>query len=125
MQDKPYANLIAFIPFCDYKKIIFFTPSNTRKYMNLSNNKNASIFIDNRSNSDADIAEASAVNAAGKAVEIKNKQEKTEILSEFIKKHPAMEDFIKAPSTVMFQLNVETYYFVEHFQQVVEIHLTP
>jgi nitroimidazol reductase NimA-like FMN-containing flavoprotein (pyridoxamine 5'-phosphate oxidase superfamily) len=111
------------MPWDDFKSLIFFTPSNTRKYSNLKRNPSVSVFVDSTKNSGQDIAEALGLNISGEAEEIPESGESEKIRSDFIKRNPAMKEFVESPSVAMFRIMVRTYFFVERFQQVTEIHI--
>jgi uncharacterized pyridoxamine 5'-phosphate oxidase family protein len=123
MDGQPYSNLMAVMPFDDHQSLIFITARTTRKYINLKKNPKASVFIDNRKNKSSDCTEAKGVNACGEAYELPPGRETEKLLMEFLKIHPLLEDFVKSPTTAVFKLAVKTYYFVENFQEVTEVHL--
>jgi general stress protein 26 len=122
MGDQPYSNIMAFIPHDDYRSLIFATARSTRKYANLKKHSRASMFIDNRSSKNT--LEAKGLSACGKTRELEP-AEKKKIIKTFLKLHPALEEFIKSPTVALFKLKVDTYYFVENFQEVTEIHIDP
>jgi uncharacterized pyridoxamine 5'-phosphate oxidase family protein len=123
MDKQPYSDIMAFMPYDNYRSIIFITARTTRKYSNLKNHPECSMFIDDRRNKTSDCLKAHGVNASGKACELKPGLESAQIAQMFLKRHPALEDFIKSPTVAIFKLAVDTYYFVENFQEVTEIHL--
>ena len=123
MDNQPYSDIMGFMPYDDYHSLIFITARSTRKYSNLKAHPECSMFIDNRRNKTSDCLDAQGVNASGKAYELKPGEESGRIAQMFLKRHPALEDFIKSPTVAIFKLEVSTYYFVENFQEVTEIHL--
>ncbi len=123
MNEQPYSDIMAFMPYDDYHSLIFITARSTRKYSNLKTHPECSMFIDNRRNKTSDCLDAQGVNASGKAYELKPGKETTMITQMFLQRHPALGDFIKSPTVAIFKLEVNTYYFVENFQEVTEIHL--
>ena len=114
---------MAFMPYNDYHNLIFVSARTTRKYFNLKKHPESSMFIDNRQNKSSDCLDAKGVSAAGKAYELKPGKETDKIIKMYLKRHPALEDFIKSPTVAIFKLKVNTYYFVENFQEVTETHL--
>ena len=118
----PYSNLMAFIPWQNYRYLIFATARNTRKYHNLLKNPACSVFIDNRRNEIPDCLEAKGICACGDALEMANGTEKDDVIKNYIQRHPTLTSFVKSPSVALFQMKVETYYFVENFQEVIEVH---
>ncbi len=116
----PYQNIVAFAPTKDAKRIIFVTPRQTSKYRNLKRNGNASIFIDDRSNSERDIGEAIGVCAVGEAVEIAGSKLDAAI-ELYSSKHPAMRDFAASPDNAVFSMEIHKYLMASGFQKVDEI----
>ena len=111
-----YTNLVAFINTNDLKHIIFATSKNTKKYTNLIKNSKISMLIDNRVNKPDDIRKALVVTAVGTADELKKDFDFYKKF--YLKKHPYLRDFINLPDTVLINLKVEKYLFVDHFQNV-------
>ena len=113
---EPYTNLVAFINTNDLKHIIFATSKNTKKYTNLIKNSKISMLIDNRGNKPGDIRKALVLTAVGTADELKKDFDFYKKF--YLKKHPYLRDFINSPDTVLINLKVEKYLFVDHFQNV-------
>lgn len=122
MDDQPYANLVAILPYQECRSIIFATPRTTKKYANLKKQPKASILADNRLNNASDFADSNCCTACGQASEIINETELQEVRPTFIARHPMLKDFINNPDTAIFVLKVKVYYFVENFQEVIEVH---
>jgi hypothetical protein len=40
-----------------------------------------------------------------------------------LEKHPELEDFVRSPTCAVLDIGVESYYIVERFQHVTEMHL--
>ncbi len=123
IKEQPYLNLMAFIPYDNYKSLIFATSRKTLKYLNLKEHPESSIFIDNQRNQSADIFKAKNICACGKSYELGPGDEYDKIIKLYLKHHPAMENFIKSPDIAIFRLKISTYYFVENFQEVTEIQI--
>ena len=121
-EGQPYANLIAFAPSHDLKSLYFVTARATRKYANIEADARVTVLIDNRSNQDSDFSQAAAVTATGTAQEVVN-SERDEVLDIYLAKQPMLKDFVQSPSCALLQINVETYYLVRRFQNVMELHV--
>jgi hypothetical protein len=80
------------------------------------------MLMDNRTNEVADFRWAMAVTAVGRAEEI-GEQEKDNIMAIYLAKHAHLRDFVSSPSCALFRVRVRTYYMVNRFQEVKEIHL--
>jgi hypothetical protein len=119
----PYGNLVAFAATDDLKYILFATTRSTRKYDNLVATPRVSLVMDNRSNDEDDFHEAVAVTAIGDVKE-PHGSERDPLQKIFLSKHPYLMDFVTAPTCALLKVEVETYYIVRHFQQVMEFHIT-
>lgn len=118
----PYASLVGFLADDDLKFIYFVTTRATRKFDALTSNPRIAMLIDNRSNTYGDFREAMAVTALGEAGEIE-KAKHQDIVKAYVEKHPHLSDFISSPTSALVRIEVETYYAVTRFQQVMELHL--
>ncbi|MCP3967001.1 MAG: pyridoxamine 5'-phosphate oxidase family protein [Lentisphaerae bacterium] len=123
MVGQPYANIVAFLVIDEGRNIIFATPHTTRKYVNLKKSPLASLLIDNRDNKPDDFMTTKGVNALGHALEVTDGAKLEKYRSAFIKRHPLVRDFSNSPTTAFFEMQVDTYFFVENFQEVTEIHM--
>jgi nitroimidazol reductase NimA-like FMN-containing flavoprotein (pyridoxamine 5'-phosphate oxidase superfamily) len=121
---QPYASLVAFVASGNLEHLYFATARTTRKFHNLEVEPRAAMLMDNRSNQESDIHAAVAVTAIGTAAEVIG-QEREAGARLYLSKHPYLQDFIQAESCALIRLAVETYYFVNRFQQVMELHILP
>jgi nitroimidazol reductase NimA-like FMN-containing flavoprotein (pyridoxamine 5'-phosphate oxidase superfamily) len=121
-QGQPYANLVAFAASEDLKSIYFATARATRKYANISADSRVTMLIDNRSNQDSDFSKAAVVTVTGKAREVPAER-REEVLVAYLAKHPMLEEFVRSPSCALMRVQVETYYLVQRFQNVMELHV--
>jgi nitroimidazol reductase NimA-like FMN-containing flavoprotein (pyridoxamine 5'-phosphate oxidase superfamily) len=119
---QPYANLVAFVASDDLKSIFFATARATRKYANIEADSRVTVLIDNRSNQEADFSKAAAVTATGRAQEV-GESERESITATYLAKHPMLEEFVRSPSCAILKVQVETYYLVSRFQNVMELHV--
>ena len=114
---KPYSSLIAFLSSDDLKSIFFATTRSTRKFANLDSQPEASILIDNRTNSEEDFHEGIAVTILGKAEEIFD-EEREQFQEKFLGKYPYLKEFITAPTCALLKMEVRQYNIVSRFQNV-------
>ncbi len=119
---QPYGNLVAFVATGDMKHLLFATPRATRKYANISKNPRVAMIIDNRSNQEADFHRAAAVTATGAVKEVEG-SEKQSLLRLYLSGHPYLKDFVSSPTCALLKMDVETYYVVRQFQNVMELHI--
>jgi len=119
----PYTSLVAFVVSEDLRRIVFVTSRATTKYRNLSEAPDVSLLIDSRTHSVEDFTTGAAVTVLGRAAEIGDKQ-RSALLEVFLRKHPHLEAFARAPSTALCGVEVETYVLVTRFQHVVEMRVS-
>ncbi|NWF92167.1 MAG: pyridoxamine 5'-phosphate oxidase family protein [Syntrophaceae bacterium] len=119
---QPYGSLVAFMATNDLKYLLFATNRTTRKYANIIKNPKVAMVVDNRSNEEADFHEATAVTITGKVQETEGSERK-ELQKLFLRKHPSLKDFLSSPTCVLFKMEVETYYVVNRFQNVVALQM--
>ena len=118
-QQQPYTSLMAFAVTPDLRQIVFATARATQKYANLMANPRASLLIDNRCNDSADYRHAVAISAQGAAREV-SEAKRAELLQLYLNKHPHLRDFVSDAACALLQLDVDCYYIVSQFQNVVE-----
>jgi nitroimidazol reductase NimA-like FMN-containing flavoprotein (pyridoxamine 5'-phosphate oxidase superfamily) len=119
---QPYGSLVAFVATNDLKHLLFATARATRKYANISENPRVAMVMDNRSNQESDFHQAAAVTAIGVVKEAKGSEKKT-LLRLYLSGHPYLKDFVSSPTCALLKMNVETYYIVRQFQNVMELHI--
>jgi nitroimidazol reductase NimA-like FMN-containing flavoprotein (pyridoxamine 5'-phosphate oxidase superfamily) len=119
---QPYGNLVAFMATDDLKHLLFATTRATRKYSNISRNPRIAMVVDTRSNEEADFHLAAAVTATGVVKETVGPQ-KTRFRKLYLSKHPYLKEFVSSPTCALLRMDVETYYVVRQFQNVVELHI--
>jgi hypothetical protein len=59
-----------------------------------------------------------AVTATGRATEVTEEDEYRRLAERFIHKHPMLREFVEAPSTALFRIDVVRYLHVWRFQEV-------
>ena len=121
-EGQPYLSLMAFAATPDLKEIILATERKTRKYANLLAEPRVAFLIDNRSNIPADTDEAVAVTVLGQAAEARP-GERARLRSLFLAKHPHLESFVTSPTCALITVRVDTYFVVQHFQEVQEVRM--
>ena len=119
---QPYGNLVAFVATNDLKHLLFPTTRATRKYANISENPRIAMVMDNRSNQETDFHQAAAVTATGVVKEVEGSEKET-LLRLYLSVHPYLKDFVSSPTCALLRMNVETYYVVRQFQNVMEFHI--
>jgi len=120
LNDRPHASLVAFALTPDRRGLLFATPRGTTKYRNMSRNSRVSLVIDNRENSSADYVGAEAFTLFGRAREVRQKEARTALAGVLIRKHPALREFIAAPTTALILVRIERCHHVGRFQMVTQ-----
>ncbi|HCE45022.1 MAG TPA: flavin-nucleotide-binding protein [Lentisphaeria bacterium] len=116
----PYQSIVAFAASPDLKNIMFTTNRMTSKYRNLKNSTKVSMFIDNRTNKEEDFQGAIGLTALGNANELQGSQRK-KAMSQFIRRHPGLKEFVASPESSIFIVKVNIYSMVMHFQEVIKV----
>lgn len=119
---QPYGNLVAFMATNDLKHLLFATTRATRKYANISGNPRIAMVVDNRSNQEADFHQAAAVTATGVVKEVEG-SERERFQKLYLSRHPYLKEFVSSPTCALLKMEVETYYVVNRFQNVMELHI--
>ncbi|MGB9937480.1 MAG: pyridoxamine 5'-phosphate oxidase family protein [Methanobacterium sp.] len=117
---QPYASIICFSASPDAKNIIFATPKQTRKFSLLHKQSRVALLIDDRSRNPPSVNRISAVTVTGKSRILEHGDELSKWKVLLLKKHPYLASFVEAPSTAVIRVDVYRYFFVRHFQEVVE-----
>ena len=121
---QPYASLIAFYATDDLRNIYFATPETTRKYQNLKSDSRVAILVNSSANRESDFHEAIAVTLVGEASNLAVSDEQS-IVERYLTKHPYLEEFVSSPTTALVEVSARSFYMVENFQNVIELHLNP
>ena len=98
------------------------TPNTTRKYDNLTSNPKVSILVNDSRNKPDDIYNAISVTGTG-VCEVLDKSTGRDKLDLYLEKHPNLTDFSRAPTTAFIQIEMNRYFMVNRFQNVVEIRI--
>jgi len=115
---QPYGSLVAFAANPDLNAVVFATPIATRKYRLLSECDRVALVVDNRAGYPGDISRIDAVTATGNALELSAGGLAEEWRGLLIHKHPYMREFICAPSTALFRIDILRYLHVVRLQEV-------
>ena len=119
---QPYASLVAFVASDDLRHIFFVTARTTRKFANLARDPRVAVLINSSTNEESDFHEAVSITVTGIAEELKN-PERQDILKLYLSKHPYLDDFAKSPSCALIRVAARSYYMVQNFQNVMELHI--
>lgn len=123
-EGQPYASLVAFAATEDLSRILFATSRPTRKYANLSADGRVALLVDSRRNDESDFHLAEAVTVIGTVTELTG-ADRDGYLPLYLEKHPALADFVRAPTCALLCIGVERYIRVKNFQRVSELRIKP
>jgi len=113
----PYCSLVGFSFEPGYGRLFFATTRATRKYANLSETHRVALLVDNRNNREEDLHEASALTAVGPVRELTG-TERDRAGQVHLGRHPSLREFLESPTTALLALDVERYFLVRRFQEV-------
>jgi nitroimidazol reductase NimA-like FMN-containing flavoprotein (pyridoxamine 5'-phosphate oxidase superfamily) len=119
-ENKPYTSIVAFALTQDMKGVLFATPKNTRKYRNIIKNNHVAVLIDNRNNTDKAYMGAESVSILGTAKPVRRGKRWLELSRVFVRKHPALKEFVRAPSTGLILVEATHCVHVSQFQMISE-----
>ena len=120
---QPYASLVAFAINADLRELFFATTRDTRKFANLQANPRVSLLIDNRANQVTDFSAAVAVTVLGSSAELTGPARRAGTAL-YLAKHPHLAEFVAAPSCALIRVQVQSFFLVSRFQNVVECHFS-
>jgi heme iron utilization protein len=114
------ASLVTIAVSRNMKHIVFATPVRTGKYNFIVANENVSILVDDRTLHQDNINQISALTVFGKAKALTGAEEIHKWGKLLTDKHPALMDFVKAPTSAIILVRVTRYLYVKHFQDLWE-----
>ena len=115
---QPYTSLVAFALTPDIEGVLFVTPKKTCKYQNIMKNRKVSMMIDSRSNSGEGYMRSEAVTILGSATPLRKGKKWNELSDVLIKKHPRLEEFVRAASTALVLVSFAKVIHAGQFQSV-------
>ena len=115
---QPHASLIAFTALEGWRKLIFATYRNTRKYTNLTHNRRVSILVDGRGLGHAGEPERFVVTAVGQAIDL-DTTHLNAARQAHLHRHPDLAAFLQSPDCVLLGVTVEAYQLVRGIEDAV------
>lgn len=122
--DQPYSSLVAFAASPGLRHFYLLTPNTTRKYEYMAANPKVSILVNDSRNQPDDIYSAVSVTGTGVA-SLLDKAKDRDALEMYLVKHPHLKDFSRAPTTAFMRIDMNRYFMVSRFQNVVELKVEP
>jgi nitroimidazol reductase NimA-like FMN-containing flavoprotein (pyridoxamine 5'-phosphate oxidase superfamily) len=115
---QPYTSLVAFALAPDRDGLLLATPKKTTKYRNMMKNRNVSLMIDTRTNSEKGYMCSEAVTVLGTAHPVRRGKKWDELADCLIKKHPRLKEFVRADSTALVLVSFNRILHTGGFQKV-------
>ena len=114
---QPHASLIAVTPMEGFRKLIFATYRNTRKYHNLANNGKVAVLVESIIINRSGLQESFVLTAFGHVEEIEV-IEKNIVFEAHLERHPELLSFMKSEDCSLLQIKVDTYQVVRGIDDV-------
>ena len=108
---QPHASLIAITPFGDFRKLIFATYRNTRKYRNLSHNSKVAVLIERGDVNMKDLQESIVLTIFGHTEEISIAENEVAYQAH-LKRHPEMKSFMLSSDCALILVIAQSYQVV-------------
>jgi nitroimidazol reductase NimA-like FMN-containing flavoprotein (pyridoxamine 5'-phosphate oxidase superfamily) len=118
--EQPHTSLVAFATTEDLRFLVFATERATRKFANLSANPGVAMLVDDRSQCEADLSEATAVTATGRAEEAQGEEE-DRLMTLLLGRHRSLRALLASPGCAVVKVPVDAYQVVTRFQEVREL----
>jgi len=114
---QPHASLIAVTPMDGYRKLIFATYRNTRKYHNLAHNGKVAVLVESIDIKRTGLQESYVLTAFGHVEDIEP-AEKNMVFEEHLKRHPELLSFMQSEDCSLVRIKVDTYQVVRGIDDV-------
>jgi len=114
---QPHASLIAVTPMENFRKLIFATYRNTRKYQNLTHNGKVAVLVESIDNNRSGLKDSFVLTAFGQVEDIDNK-EKNRIFEAHLERHPGLLSFLQSEDCSLVRIKVDTYQVVRGIDDV-------
>jgi uncharacterized pyridoxamine 5'-phosphate oxidase family protein len=114
---QPHVSLIAVTPMEGFRKLIFATYRNTRKFQNLTHNGKVAVLFENITNNKSGLQESFVLTAFGHVEEIEI-AENTKVFYAHLERHPELLSFMQSEDCSLVRIKVDTYQVVRGIDDV-------
>ena len=114
---QPHASLIAVTPMEGYRKLIFATYRNTRKYQNLTHNGKVAVLVESIDIKRSGLQESFVLTAFGH-VEVIEAEENKVVFEAHLERHPELLSFMQSEDCSLIRIKVDTYQVVRGIDDV-------
>ena len=114
---QPHASLIAVTPMEGYRKLIFATYRNTRKYQNLAQNGKVAVLVESIDIKRSGLQESFVLTAFGHVEEIEAAENKM-VFEAHLERHPELLSFMQSEDCSLIRIKVDRYQVVRGIDDV-------
>ncbi len=114
---QPHASLIAVTPTEGYRKLIFATYRNTRKYQNLAHNGKVAVLVESIDIKKSGLQESFVLTAFGHVEEIEAAENKL-VFEAHLERHPELLSFMHSEDCSLIRIKVDRYQVVRGIDDV-------
>jgi heme iron utilization protein len=114
---QPHASLIAVTPMEGYRKLVFATYRNTRKYQNLTHNGRVAVLVESVDINRSGLKDSFVLTAFGQVEDI-DIAEKDLVFVAHLERHPGLLSFMQSEDCSLIRIKVDTYQVVRGIDDV-------
>jgi heme iron utilization protein len=114
---QPHASLIAVTPMENFRKLIFATYRNTRKYQNLTHNGKVAVLVESIDINRSGLKDSFVLTAFGQVEDIEING-KNLVLEAHLDRHPGLLSFLQSEDCSLVRIKVDTYQVVRGIDDV-------
>jgi nitroimidazol reductase NimA-like FMN-containing flavoprotein (pyridoxamine 5'-phosphate oxidase superfamily) len=114
---QPHASLIAVTPMEGFRKLVFATYRNTRKFHNLSHNGKVAVLVESIDIKRSGLQDSFVLTAFGHVEEMET-NEKNIVFAAHLERHPDLLSFLQAEDCALVRIKVDTYQVVRGIDDV-------
>jgi uncharacterized pyridoxamine 5'-phosphate oxidase family protein len=116
-EGQPHASLIAVTPMENFRKLIFATYRNTRKYQNLTHNGKVAVLVESVDINRSGLKDSFVLTAFGQVEDI-DIAEKDLVSRAHLERHPGLLSFMQSEDCALVRIKVDTYQVVRGIDDV-------
>jgi len=114
---QPHASLIAVTPMENFRKLIFVTYRNTRKYQNVTHNGKVAVLVESVDINRSGLKDSCVLTAFGQVEDI-DIAEKALVSRSHLERHPGLLSFMQSEDCALVRIKVDSYQVVRGIDDV-------
>lgn len=114
---QPHASLVALTPMEGFRKLIFATYRDTRKYNNFIKNSKVAVLVESIDINRSGQNKSYVLTAVGHAEELESRERKMG-LDAHLERHPELQSFLQSEQCALIQIKVSSYQIVRGIDDV-------